>query len=96
MIEKIVNGIEVLFTEIPNDVTEQEIEAYVNRGINKYGKLLSSMTIYFDGDYVELYYDFKNEPFQRIRRITGYLVGDKSRWNDAKSSEEEDRVKHGL
>lgn len=33
--------------------------------------------------------------FQRIRRITGYLVGDLSRWNNAKQSEEKDRVKHG-
>lgn len=33
--------------------------------------------------------------FHRIRRITGYLVGDyKSRFNDAKRSEVEDRVKH--
>lgn len=35
-------------------------------------------------------------PFTRIRRITGYLVGDINRWNDAKRSEEHDRVKHGL
>ncbi|WP_094547548.1 anaerobic ribonucleoside triphosphate reductase [Petroclostridium xylanilyticum] len=34
--------------------------------------------------------------FERIRRITGYLVGDLSRWNDAKKAEERDRVKHGL
>lgn len=35
--------------------------------------------------------------FQRIRRITGYLVGDKeTRFNDAKKAEERDRVKHGL
>lgn len=33
--------------------------------------------------------------FQRIRRITGYLVGDLSRWNNAKQAEERDRVKHG-
>ena len=32
--------------------------------------------------------------FERIRRITGYLVGDMSRWNDAKKAEEHDRVKH--
>lgn len=30
--------------------------------------------------------------FERIRRITGYLVGDISRWNDAKSSELSDRT----
>ena len=35
-------------------------------------------------------------PFQRIRRITGYLTGDLSTWNDAKKAEERDRVKHGV
>ena len=33
-------------------------------------------------------------PFERIRRITGYLVGNMSKWNDAKRAEERDRVKH--
>lgn len=32
--------------------------------------------------------------FDRIRRITGYLVGTLDRFNDAKRSEERDRVKH--
>lgn len=32
--------------------------------------------------------------FERIRRITGYLVGTLDKWNDAKKSEERDRVKH--
>lgn len=32
--------------------------------------------------------------FQRIRRITGYLVGTLDRFNDAKRAEERDRVKH--
>ena len=35
-------------------------------------------------------------PFERIRRITGYLVGTIDRWNNAKRAEEHDRVKHGL
>lgn len=34
--------------------------------------------------------------FERIRRITGYLVGTLDRFNDAKRAEEQDRVKHGL
>lgn len=33
-------------------------------------------------------------PFQRIRRITGYLVGTMDRWNNAKRTEEQERVKH--
>ena len=32
--------------------------------------------------------------FDRIRRITGYLVGTIDRWNDGKRAEEQDRVKH--
>ena len=34
--------------------------------------------------------------FERIRRITGYLVGTTDRWNNAKRAEERDRLKHGL
>ena len=34
--------------------------------------------------------------FERIRRITGYLVGTLDRFNNAKRAEESDRVKHGL
>ena len=33
--------------------------------------------------------------FERIRRITGYLVGTVDRFNNAKRAEVEDRVKHG-
>lgn len=33
-------------------------------------------------------------PFERIRRITGYLVGTLDKWNDAKRAEERERVKH--
>ena len=35
-------------------------------------------------------------PFERIRRITGYLTGALETWNDAKKAEEKDRVKHSL
>lgn len=33
-------------------------------------------------------------PFQRIRRVTGYLVGTLDRFNDGKRAEESQRVKH--
>ena len=33
-------------------------------------------------------------PFERIRRITGYLVGSVDRWCNAKKAELKDRVKH--
>lgn len=36
----------------------------------------------------------KDVGFERIRRVTGYLSGDVSRFNNAKRAEEKDRVKH--
>lgn len=73
-----------------------EIEAYCARGRQKFpGDTLERIDIHVDGAYVELAYHTRPEPFSRIRRITGYLVGDMSRWNNAKRAEEHDRVKHG-
>lgn len=37
-----------------------------------------------------------DRPFERIRRITGYLVGTLDRFNNGKRAEERDRVKHGV
>lgn len=34
--------------------------------------------------------------FERLRRITGYIVGTMDKWNNAKKAEERDRVKHGV
>lgn len=38
----------------------------------------------------------KGVNFERIRRITGYLVGTLDRFNNAKRAEEHDRVKHSV
>ncbi|MFD2671271.1 anaerobic ribonucleoside triphosphate reductase [Marinicrinis sediminis] len=38
----------------------------------------------------------EEDRISRIRRITGYLVGDLDKWNAAKRSEERQRVRHGL
>ncbi len=73
-----------------------EIEAYVQRAAHKYGKEPDGMDIMVDGDFVELTYDFGDMPFQRIRRITGYLVGTLDRFNNAKRAEENERVKHSV
>ena len=36
----------------------------------------------------------EGQKFERIRRVTGYLSGDVSRFNNGKRAEEKDRVKH--
>lgn len=38
----------------------------------------------------------KGVHFERVRRITGYLVGGMERWGTSKRAEEHDRVKHGV
>ncbi len=49
-----------------------------------------AMKEYFDEH--EVWFD--EGKFERLRRITGYLVGTLDRWNDAKKAEEKARVKH--
>ena len=78
------------------EMEQQEIDAYIQRAKQKYGKEPLGIDIKIDGEFLELTYDFGLQPFQRIRRITGYLVGTMDKWNDAKRAEERDRVKHGL
>ncbi len=78
-------------------MTEEEIKAYVDHVQAKNPqRKLKSLNIDMDGEFVNLNYTFEEVPFQHIRRITGYLVGDMSHWNNAKSAEEKDRVKHSL
>ena len=78
-------------------IGEDEKQAYVDYIQRKFprGKL-ERLTVTIDGDYADLEYEFEAEPFERIRRITGYLVGSLERWNDAKKAEEHDRLKHAL
>ena len=75
-------------------LTQEEILSYINYLEEKNGRRLAELAITVDGDYVDLDYTLSTIPFERIRRITGYLVGTMDRWNDAKTAEEADRVKH--
>lgn len=76
-------------------IDQKELDAYILRANSKYPiGTVQALDIHVDGDYVDLQYHLSPRPFSRIRRITGYLVGDMSRWNDAKTAEERDRVKH--
>jgi len=81
---------------LEGELLEDEAARYVARGREKYGDRLKGIKAKVDGEFVELSYDIGRVPFQRIRRITGYLVGGMERWNDAKSAEEADRIKHHI
>ena len=76
-------------------VSDDEIKAYIKRAYDKYPHgQLESLTLDVDGEDVGVHYGLAPVKFDRIRRITGYLVGTLDRFNDAKRAEEHDRVKH--
>lgn len=84
----VINGVKINCNE---ELQEEEINAYIERADK--GKHLIALDIEVDGEYVDLHYHYA-KPFERIRRITGYLTGDIRTWNDAKRQELNDRVKH--
>ncbi len=47
-------------------------------------------------EYFESHDQYFGGKFERLRRITGYLVGTLDRWNDGKKAEEKARVKHSI
>ena len=78
-------------------VSENEVRAYIERGnLQHPNSIVTGLALQVDGEDVGIRYELAPVPFDRIRRITGYLVGTMDRWNDAKSAEEHDRVKHGV
>ncbi|MBO5164417.1 MAG: hypothetical protein J6B75_08300 [Ruminococcus sp.] len=82
---------------IGEQLPQQEIDAYIDYGMKKYpDRTIREMTVTADGDYVDLKFDFADIPFDRVRRITGYLVGTLDRFNNGKRAEERDRVKHSV
>lgn len=70
------------------DISQQEARAYAERA----PKGTTLVKVETDGEWVNLTYCDK-VPFERIRRVTGYLSS-VARWNNGKVAELHDRVKH--
>lgn len=76
-------------------MSQEEKKIYADYLKEKYPeRIITAVDLKIDGDYVEMSYEYNVVPFERIRRITGYLTGTVDRWNDAKQAELADRVKH--
>lgn len=82
--------------KITGNAPAEEANAYVEYLEKKHNRKLKELNIEVDGEYADLNYRFEPVKFERIRRITGYLVGDMDKWNNAKFEEESDRVKHSF
>lgn len=77
-------------------ISDEEKQAYINHVRNKSnGADVKKIIIRIDGDFVDLEWHMNEVPFDRIRRITGYLVGTLDRFNNGKRAEVADRVHHG-
>ena len=88
----------VIVTVVNGAISVEEATAYVDRGKDRFGKDLKQIIATLDPDdpdLIDLEYITPPKKFHRLRRITGYLVGNLGRWNNAKRAEEGDRVKHG-
>ena len=82
---------------VGGDISEEEKKAYVAHVKHLAGRRnVEEIVIRVDGDYVDLKYTMEAMPFERTRRITGYLVGTLDRFNDAKRAEVLDRVPHSF
>ena len=90
--EKVIDGVRV--KNVGEEIPDEEVMEYIARGRKKHG-CIESLTVEVVGDEVDLQFYTKSVQFDRIRRITGYLVGTLDRFNNGKRAEVQDRVKHG-
>lgn len=83
---------------IGETISDEEKQAYIDHVRAKTGRAfdyVKAITIKLDGEFVDLTWRINDIPFDRIRRITGYLVGTLDRFNNGKRAEVADRVHHG-
>ena len=89
------------YGEIDEDLADKMIKEKIEPfPIRHYSVLVKeAIPLFKDDESAQKYYEDHKENtvgFERLRRITGYLVGTLERWNDGKQAEEHDRVKHNV
>ena len=80
----------------PDNIPDEVVQAAIRMMENEEGRKVVEIYIRSTDNTEEYGITpvFEKVPFQRIRRITGYLVGDLGRFNNAKRAEVLDRVSH--
>ena len=91
-----IEGVEVKVVGL-DDFTEKEAQKYIEYVKDRVEEPLQSIEVKLceDGK-IDVDYTLQGEKFERIRRITGYLTGDVTSWNNSKRAEESQRVKHNV
>lgn len=93
---EMLDGIKV--TVLGGEMSTDEVKSYVKRAKEKYPERnIKGMEItVVNKECVDIEYHYGTLPFERIRRVTGYLAGTVDRFNNAKQAEVRDRVKHEI
>ena len=92
------------YASVPKDAIVkalETVEQYENMHISVLIELGAALLAKYGSEeiakkYFEDHDQYFGGKFERLRRITGYLVGTLDRWNDGKKAEEHDRVKHSV
>ena len=88
--------VEILVPDTISFPSEKELNEIIADRKKRYNVPIKKITLSFDEEFVDTECIFEPVPFERIRRITGYLVGDVERFNNAKRAEVADRLSHTL
>lgn len=85
--------VEVYNTEL----TDAEIKLYIDRArLARPSAKLLKVTLVVDGEDVDITSEYEATPFERIRRITGYLVGRLNRTSPGKEAEIRERTTNNI
>lgn len=93
------------YADVPTDAVKKAlktVDQYENMHASVLVELGTSLIAKYGNEqkakeYFNAHSDYFNgAQFERLRRITGYLVGSLERWNDGKKAEEAARVKHSV
>lgn len=92
------------YASVPEDAVKKglkTVEQYENMHVSVLVELGAALIAEYGSEeiaekYLSDHAMYFGNKFERLRRITGYLVGTLDRWNDGKKSEEHDRVKHSV
>lgn len=92
-----INGVQIHYEGFGSEPPSlDELAAYVEYVKARKEHVSTILVTNLGNNEVKLTWTENNQKFERIRRITGYLVGTLDRWGNAKQAEEKDRVKHEL
>ena len=100
-IDRFMKSLHNYYKGVTKSQVKEALKPYENNDV-LHASVLSEIAVnLLPEEAAKKYYDehqewFSGGGFERLRRITGYLVGTLDRWNDAKRAEEADRVKHNV